>query len=51
MGEKTSEFTDNNIKDNIKYIYKVLSYNSDVISSEDSNFAEIIYNGSAFFEE
>lgn len=41
---KTVEFTDKNLRYRTIYTYKVLSYNSDGVFSEDSNYAEISWD-------
>ncbi|KAF0117210.1 MAG: hypothetical protein FD151_2401 [bacterium] len=42
--KKTMEFADKNLRYRTIYTYKVLSYNSDGIFSEDSNHAEISWD-------
>jgi hypothetical protein len=41
---KTMEFADKNLRYRTIYTYKVLSYNSDGVFSEDSNYAEISWD-------
>lgn len=41
---KTVEFADKNLRYRTIYTYKVLSYNSDGVFSEDSNYAEISWD-------
>ncbi|MFH2011404.1 MAG: hypothetical protein ABIJ37_01655 [Pseudomonadota bacterium] len=44
MVNKTTQFSDKNLLYRTIYTYKVLSYNSDGVFSEDSNYAEISWD-------
>ena len=48
---KTMEFADKDLRYRTIYTYKVLSYNSDGVFSEDSNYAEISWDVSPLSKE
>jgi hypothetical protein len=48
---KTMEFADKNLRYRTSYTYKVLSYNSDGVFSEDSNHVEISWDVPPLSEE